>query len=59
MLLLWIRGVLSRRFLRVAGAAAGIAVAVALLVTLAGGFVTGLWWLDALIRRRHGGFRIY
>ena len=34
-------------------------VAAALLVTLAGGFVTGLWWLDTLIRRRHGGFRIY
>lgn len=35
MLLLWIRGVLTRRFLRVAGASAGIAVAVALLATLA------------------------
>jgi SH3 domain protein len=34
-------------------------VAAALVVTLAGGFVAGLWWLDALIRRRHGGFRIY
>jgi SH3 domain protein len=34
-------------------------VAAALIVTLVGGFVTGLWWLDALIRRRHGGFRIY
>jgi SH3 domain protein len=34
-------------------------VAAALLLTLAGGFVGGLWWLDALIRRRHGGFRIY
>ena len=31
----------------------------ALLVTLAAGFVAGLWWLDALIRRRHGGFRVY
>jgi SH3 domain protein len=31
----------------------------ALLVTLVGGFAGGLWWLDALIRRRHGGFRIY
>jgi len=34
-------------------------VGAALLVTLAAGFVAGLWWLDALIRRRHGGFRIY
>lgn len=31
----------------------------ALVVALAGGFVAGLWWLDARIRRRHGGFRIY
>ncbi len=31
----------------------------ALVVTLVGGFLAGLWWLDALIRRRHGGFRIY
>ena len=23
------------------------------------GFLAGLWWLDARIRRRHGGFRIY
>ncbi len=34
-------------------------VLVALVVTLAGGFAAGLWWLDSLIRRRHGGFRIY
>jgi SH3 domain protein len=34
-------------------------VAAALVVSLVGGFVAGLWWLDALIRRRHGGFRIY
>ena len=31
----------------------------ALVVTLVGGFLAGLWWLDALIRRRHGGFRVY
>jgi SH3 domain protein len=31
----------------------------ALVVTLVGGFAGGLWWLDSLIRRRHGGFRIY
>jgi SH3 domain protein len=31
----------------------------ALALALAAGFVAGLWWLDALIRRRHGGFRIY
>jgi SH3 domain protein len=31
----------------------------ALFVVLIGGFLAGLWWLDALIRRRHGGFRIY
>ncbi|BAB51116.1 ABC transporter permease [Mesorhizobium japonicum] len=34
-ILLWIRGVLARRFLRVAGAAAGIALTVALLATMA------------------------
>jgi SH3 domain protein len=33
--------------------------AAALVVALVGGFLAGLWWLDALIRRRHGGFRIY
>jgi multidrug efflux pump subunit AcrA (membrane-fusion protein) len=31
----------------------------ALLVSLVAGFLVGLWWLDALIRRRHGGFRVY
>jgi hypothetical protein len=31
----------------------------AILVTLVAGFFVGLWWLDALIRRRHGGFRVY
>jgi SH3 domain protein len=30
-----------------------------LLVAGVGGFAGGLWWLDARIRRRHGGFRIY
>jgi SH3 domain protein len=34
-------------------------VIVALVVALVGGFAAGLWWLDSLIRRRHGGFRIY
>jgi SH3 domain protein len=34
-------------------------VAAALVVALGAGFVAGLWWLDALIRRRHGGFRVY
>jgi SH3 domain protein len=34
-------------------------VGAALIVTLLAGFLTGVWWLDALIRRRHGGFRIY
>lgn len=34
-------------------------VALALVVALAAGFLSGLWWLDALIRRRHGGFRVY
>lgn len=33
--------------------------AAALLVALLAGFIAGLWWLDALVRRRHGGFRIY
>jgi SH3 domain protein len=31
----------------------------ALVVVLVAGFLAGLWWLDALIRRRHGGFRVY
>lgn len=31
----------------------------ALVVALVGGFLAGLWWLDGLIRRRHGGFRVY
>jgi SH3 domain protein len=31
----------------------------ALVVSLVAGFFMGLWWLDALIRRRHGGFRVY
>jgi SH3 domain protein len=31
----------------------------ALVVALVAGFLAGLWWLDALIRRRHGGFRVY
>lgn len=34
-------------------------VAGAVLVALAGGFVAGWWWLDALMRRRTGGFRLY
>jgi SH3 domain protein len=34
-------------------------VGAALLVTLVGGFAGGLWWLDALVRRRHSGFRVY
>jgi SH3 domain protein len=34
-------------------------VAVAGVVVLVAGFLAGLWWLDALIRRRHGGFRVY
>jgi SH3 domain protein len=31
----------------------------AILVALVAGFFVGLWWLDAWIRRRHGGFRVY
>jgi hypothetical protein len=31
----------------------------AVVVALLAGFLAGLWWLDALIRRRHGGFRVY
>jgi SH3 domain protein len=31
----------------------------AVVVALVAGFLLGLWWLDALIRRRHGGFRVY
>ena len=34
-------------------------VAAALVVVLGAGFVAGYWWLDASIRRRHGGFRVY
>jgi hypothetical protein len=34
-------------------------VAGALVVALAAGFISGYWWLDASIRRRHGGFRVY
>ena len=34
-------------------------VAAALIVAIGAGFAGGLWWLDALIRRRHGGFRVY
>jgi SH3 domain protein len=31
----------------------------ALAIALLGGFTAGLWWLDARIRKRHGGFRVY
>jgi SH3 domain protein len=31
----------------------------ALAVALIAGFFAGVWCLDALIRRRHGGFRVY
>ena len=31
----------------------------AVVVALVAGFLAGLWWLDASIRRRHGGFRVY
>ena len=31
----------------------------AVVVALVAGFLVGLWWLDAWIRRRHGGFRVY
>lgn len=34
-------------------------VALALVVSLLGGFAAGVWCLDAIIRSRHGGFRIY
>jgi SH3 domain protein len=34
-------------------------VVAALVVTLIAGFAGGWWWLDASIRRRHGGFRVY
>jgi len=34
-------------------------VAAALIVALGAGFFAGYWWLDASIRRRHGGFRVY
>jgi uncharacterized protein YgiM (DUF1202 family) len=28
-------------------------------VALGGGFLAGYWWLDATIRRRYGGFKVY
>jgi SH3 domain protein len=31
----------------------------AVLLALVAGFLGGWWWLDAAIRRRHGGFRVY
>jgi hypothetical protein len=34
-------------------------VAAALVVAIGAGFVAGWWWLDASIRRRYGGFRVY
>jgi len=34
-------------------------VAAALVVAFVAGFVAGLWYLDTVIRKRHGGFRIY
>lgn len=34
-------------------------VVAALTLALIAGFLAGLWALDALIRRRHGGFRVY
>jgi SH3 domain protein len=42
------RGMLPRRW-----------VIPAVVVALVAGFLAGLWWLDARIRRRHGGFRVY
>lgn len=34
-------------------------VVAALAIALLAGFTAGLWWLDARIRKRHGGFRVY
>jgi len=34
-------------------------VAAALVLVLVAGFIAGLWSLDTIIRKRHGGFRIY
>jgi SH3 domain protein len=34
-------------------------VVAALIVAVAAGFFAGMWCLDTLIRRRHGGFRVY
>ena len=31
----------------------------AIVVCLVGGFLSGLWWVDHRIRKRHGGIRIY
>src|SRR5690606_20372921 len=33
-------------------------VGAAIPLTLIAGFIGGWWWLDALIRRRHGGYRV-
>jgi len=31
----------------------------AVVIALVGGFLAGYWWLDATIRRRYGGFKVY
>lgn len=50
---------LAKQVERYRGAIPWPLVAVGLLVVLVGGFVAGYWWLDASIRRRHGGFRVH
>lgn len=49
----------ERRLDAYRGAVPGAWAAGALGVSLVAGFLGGLWWLDARIRRRHGGFRVY
>lgn len=34
-------------------------VAAAIIVCLVAGFLVGMWWVDARMRKRHGGIRIY
>lgn len=49
----------ERRLEAYRGAVPVVWAAAALGVSLVAGFAAGLWWLDARIRRRHGGFRVY
>lgn len=49
----------ERRLDAYRGAVPLVWAAAALILCAIGGFAGGLWWLDARIRRRYGGFRVY